>query len=224
MANSTDDPILREIDDELRQEKYLEIWRKYRVAFGALVVFVICAVAGYQGWRTYTESARRIAGEQFSDALRLAQLNQVDSAAWTFSRLAQDGPEGYSLLARFEHAALLNRKGDRNGAVATYRSISDDRDVDDVYRGLAVILETLAQIDDADPTALIQRLAPLTGPNDPWRFSARELTALLAFRKGDHDQAQNLFNGLVSDAAAPPGIRERSAAMLGILGSPIQQG
>mgnify|MGYP003537543597 CR=1 FL=1 len=57
-----------------------------------------------------------------------------------------------------------------------------------------------------------------------FRRLVRELTALLAFRKGDHDQAQNLFSGLVGDAAAPPGIRERSAAMLGVLGSPVQQG
>lgn len=224
MADSTDDPILREIDEELRQEKYLQLWRKYRVAFIALVVIIVCGVAGYQGWRSYTESAKRLAGEQFSDAMRLAQLNQVDNASQSFARLAQDGPKGYSLLARFEQAALMNRKGDRPGAVATYRGISDDKAIDGVYRGLAIILETLVQLDTAEPTVLIQRLAPMTGPDDPWRFSARELTALLAFRKGDFDLAQNLYTGLISDAAAPPGIRERSAAMLGILGGQVQQG
>jgi len=223
VADTIDDPILREIDEELRQEKYLQIWRKYRVVFIGVVVVVICAVAGYQGWRSYTENARRVAGEQYSDALRQAQLNQVDSAAQSFARLAQSGPEGYSLLARFEQATLLSRKGDNAGAVAVYHSISDDRTVDEVYRGLAVILQTLTQLDSGEPTALIQRLAPLISPNNAWQFSARELTGILAFRKGDIDQAQNLFSGLANDAGAPPGVRERSAAMLGVLGTPQSQ-
>ena len=223
MADSTDDPLLREIDEELRQEKYLEIWRKYGAYIVAVVVIIVGTVAGYQGWRSYAASLNRGAGEQFNRALELAQSNQTDSAVQAFAKLAQEGPAGYALLARFEQASLQSRKGDKAGAALLYRAIADDRSIDAIYRDLSTLLAVHEEMDSADPTTLIQRLALLTGPSNPWRFSAREVTGMLAFRKGDRDQAQNLFSTLANDPAAPQGVRQRSAAMLGVLSSQAQE-
>jgi hypothetical protein len=223
VANTTDDPLLREIDEELRQDKYLEIWRKYGVYIIAVVVIIVGSAAGFQGWRSYTASQNRAAGEQFNRALELSQTNQTDNAAQAFAKLAQEGPAGYALLARFEQASLQARKGDKAGAGLLYRAIADDKNVDGIYRDLAALLAVNEEMDSGDPTALIQRLATLTGPSNPWRFSARELTGMLAFRKGDRDQAQNLFSTLANDPAAPQGVRQRAAQMLGVLGSQAQE-
>ena len=224
MADSADDPLLREIDDELRQEKYLQLWRQYGTYFVAVVVAVVVGVAGYQGWRSYSEQARQAAGEEFNRVLQLAHSNQFDSAAQALAKLDDKGDTSYGLLARFEQASIASRKGDRAAAVTLYQTIADDGGVDSVYRELATLLGAIEAMDSADPAALIQRLAPLTSTGNPWRFSAREVTGMLAFRKGDHDQAQSLFRGLVNDGAAPQGVRERSAAMLGVLGSQTQEG
>lgn len=224
MADPADDPLLREIDDELRQEKYLQLWRKYGTYLVVLVVAVVAGVAGYQGWRSYTEQARQAAGEEFNRVLQLTHSNQLDSAVLALTKLAANDDTSYGLLARFEQASIASRKGDRAAAATLYQTIADDGGVDTVYRELATLLGAIEEMDSADPASLIQRLAPLTSAGNPWRFSAREVTGMLAFRKGDRDQAQSLFNGLVNDPAAPQGVRERSAAMLGVLGSQTQEG
>ncbi|MEE8534520.1 MAG: hypothetical protein V3S45_00650, partial [Kiloniellales bacterium] len=59
---------------------------------------------------------------------------------------------------------------------------------------------------------------PLTADANPWRHSAREISAVLAFRSGDREKAVELFTGLAKDASAPEGIRARAGEMLAAIG------
>ena len=212
------DSLLREIDEELRQERYAELWRKYgNYVIGAAATLVL-GVAGYQGWNTYDISTRRAEGERFFDAQRLADSNQPEAAQRSFARLAEDAGAGYALLARFQNAALTAQTGDRLAAAAAYRELAEDTGIDALYRDLALVLGALQEVNAADPTALIRRLAPLTADDNPWRYSAREITAILARRSGDVAKARELFSGLAGDEAAPQGIRVRAAELLAILG------
>ena len=220
----TDDPLLKEIDEELRQEKYLELWHKYGTFIIAGVVTLIATVGGYQAWHSYMEEARQTAGEQFERAIELVQSGKRNDAVSAFAKLAEEGPSGYALLAKFEQAAILGREGNAASAAAIYRTIANDDSYNETYRDLATLLGTLQEMNSSDPVALIQRLAPLTAAGNPWRYTARELTGILAYRKGDIDQARSLFTALSNDNLAPPGVRERSAAMMGILGTNAREG
>jgi hypothetical protein len=220
----TDDPLLKEIDEELRQEKYIELWRKYGTFIIAGVVALIASVGGYQAWHSYMEESRQTAGEQFERATKLVQSGKRDNAVTAFAKLAEEGPSGYALLAKFEQAAILGREGNKTSAAAIYRTIANDDSYNVTYRDLATLLGTLQEMESSDPVVLIQRLAPLTGADNPWRYTARELTGILAYRKGDVDQARSLFTALSNDNLAPAGVRERSAAMMGILGTSAREG
>ncbi len=65
---------------------------------------------------------------------------------------------------------------------------------------------------------LSERLAPLTAEDNPWRYSALELTALLSGRTGDKERERDIFTRLFEDPGAPAGIRARASEMLKILG------
>jgi len=62
--------------------------------------------------------------------------------------------------------------------------------------------------------ALTARLGPLLAADSPWRFSARELSALIALRKGDTEQARASYTALADDPKTPSGARARAAEML----------
>ena len=52
----------------------------------------------------------------------------------------------------------------------------------------------------------------------PWRFSAREMSAVLAARAGDKDKARTLFQQLADDSQAPAGVRSRAADLATLYG------
>jgi hypothetical protein len=206
VADSGQDNLLREIDEDLRQERYAKLWKTYgRYIVGAAVALVV-AVAGHQGWTAYDIGVRSAEGRQFADAQRLAAEDR-----------AEDGTAGYALLSRFQEAALLAGKDDRIAAVAAYQAIAADTGIAAMYRDLAVVLSALQETDGSDLQGAIDRLAPVTADDNPWRHSAREVTAVLAMRKGDQAKARSLFDALATDPAAPQGIRSRAVEMLSVI-------
>lgn len=217
MAEPTQDSLLREIDDDLRHEKYAKLWKQYGAHVVAAAFLLVAGVAGYQGWRHYDINNREALGERFSDAMRLARDDGQADAANAFSGLAREGG-GYSVLARLQEAALHAAGKDRAAAAAIYRELADDSGADAVYRDLAVVLGVLQEMEGGDSSTLTLRLAPLTADANPWRHSAREISAVLAFSSGDRDKAVEIFTGLAKDSSAPEGIRARAGEMLAAIG------
>ena len=106
------------------------------------------------------------------------------------------------------------RTGDRDGALSIYQVMAEDSGIDPLYAGLARLYAVMHQLDSGDPEALSKDLEPLLSENGAWRYSARELAALLALRKGDTEAARTAYTLLADDAKTPPGIRARAAEML----------
>jgi len=217
VADLSDDSLLREIDEELQQEKYAKLWKAYGKYVIAAVVVVVAVVAGYQGWRAYEKKVQLEEGARFAAALRLAD-SQPDAAREAFAKLGEDAVSGYGVLARFQKAAIQAKSGDRAGAARAYAILGADTSLDVIYRDLAVILGALHEMDGTPSPDLERRLAPLMADANPWHHSAREIVALLAMHGGDTKKARDLFKGIADDAAAPGGMRQRARELMAVLG------
>ena len=220
MAEKTEDDILfREIDEDLRQDEFQKLWKAYGKYTLAGVVVLVLGVAGFKGWQSYDISARKALGVRFQSAADLVTAGNTDEALKMFFEIAEDGG-GYQMLARFNQARIYARQGDAGGAAAAYRALVGDGAIDSLYRDLAVILGAYQELNDpgADLPALAKRLERLRAENSPWRYSAGEISGLLARRAGDRAKAKELFQGLANDPRAPQGVRARAQEMLSIIG------
>ncbi len=214
------DQFIQEVEDDLKRDRQLELWRKYGVWVTALALLVVIGVAGYQGWRNYQRGQQYEYGQSYAQALALLAKGKDAEARAEFGKLAGEAVSGYAELAVLQRAALLAKGGDGAGAAALYRQLADDTSADELFRDLAVILAALTTADNADPRELTARLAPLTEAGNPWRYSALEVTALLAQRQGDQARAKEIYQSLADDAKAPQGMRARAAEMLAVMESP----
>lgn len=210
--------IFKEVDEDLRRERYLKLWRKYGKYVIAGAVAIVVATAASVAWQEYRKSQMLEQSTRFAQALDLAQEGRTAEAAAAFANLAADASADFTALARLQEAALKAKSGDVAGAVQIYGRLANDNGVDRAFRDLAVILGALHTVDSADPAALVERLAPLTAENSPWRHSALELTALAVERLGDRTRAGEIFARLAGDPDAPLALRMRAAEMLAAFG------
>lgn len=220
MGENTDTSLLREIDEELRQEHYSLLWARYGKFLIAAAIILVASVAGYKGWQAYDISRRSELADRFSLAVATELSGDLEQAHQAYNALSASASGGYEVLARFRAASTLSQKGDQTAAAAAYAALAGDNGIDRQYRDLALLLGTMNDLDSADPAAIISRLAPLTAQDSTWRFSARELSALAALRAGDRQQAVNLLNQLIADTAAPSGVRARAQELLAARGNP----
>jgi hypothetical protein len=211
-----DDPagqlLIQEVDEELRREQYLALWRRYGVYIIILVVGVVVLVAGYEGWRAWQDRLRQEEPARFGAAAALVAEGKKDEGLNELSSLAADGRTGYATAALMAEADLKARSGDIKGAMDTYDRLASSG-ASAIYRDLAVLKGALLGMDSGD-SRFESRLNGLTVAGNPWRYSALETLAAAALRKGDNKHAGDLFRQLADDLTAPQGVRARAAEML----------
>lgn len=211
--------LFREIDEELRQERFEKLWRRYGRYVIAIGVVLVISVLGWQIWNHYRATQRQAASMQFTTAERLAAEGKRAEAAALFASLADRSVSGYEYLSRFHQAALRAESGDTAGAVALYDALAGKDDLDRTLRDAATVFAVMLQADDpkADVPALQARLEPLVNAGRPWRHAARELSGLLALRAGDRKTARERFAAIADDLQAPQGMRARAAQVLAVI-------
>ena len=210
--------IFREVDEDVRKERYLKLWKAYGAYAIAFAVVVAVAVAGGVGWDRYRQSEREADGLRFAQALQLTQEGRHTEAAAAFAELGGSASAGYRTLSRFQEASALARAGDSAAAVAVYDGIAGDGGAEDALRDLAGLLAVMQLLDNAAPGELDLRLEPLVREDGVWRYSARELSGLVAQKRGEVAQAREIFAALAADPGAPAGVRSRAAEMFAALG------
>jgi hypothetical protein len=178
-------------------------------------VLVVAGVAGYKGWTYWQVKRAQDAGSQFSQALQ--DSTDAAKAHEILTDLAQSGPEGYRVLARFQLAAAEAKAGEADKAVADYDALAVDPGVDPILQGHASLQAAALRLEEADMAEMQRRLKPLTDSGSPWQFSARELLGLTAYRLNDMREAEKEFSALVGDQGTPPNLRERADMMLALI-------
>ncbi len=214
--------IFREVDEDIRQERYEKLWKRYRWWLLGLVIALIGAVAAYVIIDKRNDSLRREEGLRFAAALSELEAGRPKEAAAQFKALAEDTDSGYLALARLRAADALAAAGDRTAAVALYDELSRDSQANLRYRELSGLLAAEHLLDSAPPQEVMQRLAPLVSGNGPWRSLAVELTALAQIKAGRTDAARQMFAELSQDLTAPSGVRARAQELLASLGGPLK--
>jgi hypothetical protein len=208
------DSLLREVEDELRQDQLKKLWTDYGTyLLGAAVAFVI-GVGIYQQVEASRIAAAQAAGARYEAARRLVVDNKASEAVAAFQDIAKSGPTGYATLARFQTAAASVKADKTAEAVAIYDAIVADSAADPVSRDFARMQAAALRLDSADWTEIQNRLTPLVDERNAFRANARELLGLAAQKAGKPDEARKFFLQVVGDAKASQALKDRAGTYM----------
>ena len=213
----SDRDFFREVNEAVRQDRYNELWDKYGVYALAAAALIVAGVAGFKVWSYWQEQKAQAAGTDFSQAVTELDSGDVAKARDVLNSLAAKGPTGYQILSRFQLAAAEAQAGSTDKAVALYDALAADPEADTILKGLATIQAATLKLDTADYAEMERRVKGLIDENSPWRYSARELLGLSAYRQNNVPAAEKQFSELVADQGTPQNLRERADMMLSLI-------
>ncbi|MGL4371318.1 MAG: tetratricopeptide repeat protein, partial [Alphaproteobacteria bacterium] len=96
---------LDELQEEIRQEKYVKFWKSYG-PFVLLGVFLMLAGTGlYLGWKSYQNHGYQAEGTNYQRALDLLKAGKKAEALELFKHL-ETTSSGYGFLAKLRQLAL----------------------------------------------------------------------------------------------------------------------
>ncbi|HEX5080096.1 MAG TPA: tetratricopeptide repeat protein [Geminicoccaceae bacterium] len=212
------DDFMREVDEAIRQDRWLKLWSHYGHYLVGAVLAVLVGTAAGVGWRAWHDNRRQAEAERYMAAVELLRQDRPAEAAEAFGALAQDADSGYAVLSRLQAAQALGEAGDTAGKLKLLDQLAADQGAGSVYRDLGELLAAQQKFGEADSDDLEGQLERLTAADNPWRYSALELVALAQLRAGDKEAARKTFASLVDDPRTPPDLSRRAAEILASLG------
>ncbi len=212
------DELFREVDEEVRQDRYQEMVKRYGTYVVGAVVLIVGATIAFVVWRDSQESARMADSERFLAAV-VEEQSSSESALGQLQAIAQDGTTGYRYLASLREASLLADSGKKGDAVAVFDALAADDTYSKTYRDLAQVFAVANGMDQMSRDEVRSRMEPLNTPDNPFRFSAREFLAVSAIGAGGSDDARELLRSIVEDPDSPLATRARASELLALIGS-----
>jgi hypothetical protein len=203
--------IFREVEEEVRRERFEQLWKEYGDYIVAGACLIVIAAAGLQLWRTYDQRERSKASNEYAVAEEMLEAGQTVQAADAFGRLADSAPGGYKELARLQHADALTASGERGDALNIYKQIAAG---DDALLGAVARMHAAWAIVDFAPRAeVLSTLGPLTDAPNSWRPMAMEVVAYWDYRSGNFKTAQAEYESVAHNNDASASLRTRCKVM-----------
>jgi len=210
--------LFREIDEEIRHDRALEIWKKYGNYFIGLALLMVVATAGYRIYAHFEQKKADALGLRFQSALEASTSGRSDEAAKEFQSIAAEGKNGYAVLARFRAAAELGTVN-KAEAIKLYEAIAADTSLPLILQGLARLRGATLAVDDLSFDELKTRVEPLLPQGGPWAGLARELLGTKKLAAKDYKAAGDYFDAIITDDAAPASVKQRATMYLALVKS-----
>jgi hypothetical protein len=210
--------IFQEVDEEVRREQLMKLWRRYQNYIIAAAVLLVLAVGGWRAYDWWETKKAAEAGTAFEAAILLSEQGKHAEAEAAFSTIAADSTTTYRTLALVRAAAELAQT-DPKSAVAAYDKIAAVSSIPPELRDLAGLRSGALLLDNGSFAEARQRLEPLTGADHVYRHTARELLALAAWRAGDTTAAKSWIDMIMTDPATPPDSRSRVEMLNALMSS-----
>jgi len=210
--------VFQEVDEELREEKYKSIWRKYKYyVIGGVILFVL-AIAANAFWKDYNLKEINDRSERFFTALEMAQEDKVNAITLLeeFASKEEKNAKYNVLIARFSEAAIRRSEKDFNGALAIYENLANNN-ISDFYADYAKLssAEMLIALNNKKEARLI--LDNLINNSSDLKYIAMEYLGYIEIDEGNFSKARTIFINITEEASSSVNMKNRSREVLSIL-------
>lgn len=207
---SESDSFIREVSEEVRQERMLKLWKR----FAPLIIGgfgLIIAVAAGINWY---QAQERAAAMERGGALLSGDIDDLGAAEAAAADV--DGPAAPIAALRVATAAAAS--GDTRRAIEAFRAVAATPGLDPAYADLAALKAARLEAEAGDPAVAAQDLAALVPPDAPYRLLALELRAALRVNLGDTEGAVEDLETILADPLTAPAMRSRVEELGAALG------
>lgn len=216
MSNNFDQ-FMQEVESDLRQEKFEQLWKKYGKSISIGFGVIIALSLGFNLWQNYQIKQRDIISQQFVSAQNLIFSKKIGDALSAMEGIAKSSHQTYATLARFNIASILQMETghkDLNKAEAIYKELMDDRRVDHVFRELSTIQYVSLCLNrnntNDELEALLKMLESCTREAAPYYHLALELKGMIELRQKNYEKASETFVSIAQDKKSPKDLRLRA--------------
>lgn len=215
--------VFEEVNEDIRRENMTNLWKKYGPWVIGVCVLIIAAVGGNQFYKNYQISEAVSASNAYDAYLTALNADGATGASGAdeLATVEKTAHAGYIFLSKMSQADAYASDKNLIEAVKLYDIIAADVNIAQNDRDIATVKSAYLLVDSASLADLKSRLVNINVVENAFRFQARELIGLSAYKHEAYAEAQEIFSSLSQNAQTPNSIRGRAANLISLLASKI---
>ena len=203
--------IFREVDEDIRKERYINLFRKYGVYIIAIIVIIVGTLAGIQFYSGYQVDKNEML---FAEYINIIENNSDD----TLEKLSDSGEtsniflNGMYLLKRSD---LLVASGQIDQATLLLSEAIDNNTLNKIHNDVAIYKLLMINIETLSIEEIKSYQTKLISEVDAF-YLIEELIAIKLLIGGQREDAIKKFSELSANNNVPIEIKNRSAVFIKI--------
>ena len=203
--------VLRQIDEDLRKDRILSLWKKYRIYIIVFILLIISSVIGYQINKSLNISNNQKQVENYLIASNLPSENEIVSSLSNLENSSNTFMRG---LIRLKMANALMSQGKKEQSQAILIELMRDREINKILNDAAGYFYLMSNLNEITKDEISVYFSDSQIDNSAFKYLFLELFALYDLFSGDFEQTNKSFQKIINDPEAPREIIIRSEKFL----------
>ena len=203
--------ILRQVDEELRQDRLLSLWRRFRVYLIGGLILLIGSVLGYQINKSVKQSFYEEEVEKYIISSDLVDFNQTIEE---LGKIENSNQLLISGIAQIKIATLLMENGKKQESKNKLLKIIKDGKADSILTDLAIYFYLMSSLNDVSMDEINTYLTNDKLENSSFKYLFRETAAIKNLLVGNIKLSKEKFDELINDENTPRDIVIRANKFL----------
>ena len=192
--------ILRQVDEELRQDRLLNLWRRYRIYLIGGLILLISSVLGYQINKSVNKSFYEGEVEKYISTSDLVDFNQ---AVENLDKIENSNQLLISGIAQIKIAILLMENGKIQESKARLLEIINEDQADTMLTDLAIYFYLMSSLNDMPIDEINTYLTTNKIETSSLKYLFKETIAIKNLLAGNIKKSKEKFDELINDENAP---------------------
>ena len=188
--------IFDEVSEDLRQDQFLQVWRKYSKVIIGFVTLIIISILGFQGYKSWKKNQLNFQAEYFFNGLEKLEDKKFEESIQLFLNSPSKKNDGYSMLTKFGLAEANYKNNAIEKMLLNYKDIYDNKNIDNYYQYLARFLSVIKD-NKSSYQQLHDRLKPILNSPNKLQILAAELEIILFIKFNMIKQAKESLKTLL---------------------------
>ena len=188
--------IFDEVSEELKQDRLLQIWKKFSKFIISFFAIIIISIFCYQFFINFNKKKLESSSQQFFDALDKLESKQYNESFEIFLKSSNEDNKGYRVLSLFGLAETNYKSGKIKEMALNYKKIYEDTNIDLYYRNLSRLLSVMKDNISSFENQ-INILKPILNSPSKLQILAAELEVMLYIRSDNINKASVKLKNLL---------------------------
>tara|TARA_B110000483_G_C18168334_1_gene532282 strand:- start:601 stop:1245 length:645 start_codon:yes stop_codon:yes gene_type:complete len=206
--------IFNEIDEDIRKEKYKNLWDKFGKYLIGLILLIVIIFSANQFNQLNSISKNKKVLEMYFNATEEIEKNQIETAENYFEKIYSESNKTLAAFSKFKLSSFYYLNDKKEKSQNELISLYNDSSIDDLYRELALYKYMLISLDSSTIEELKLELASLPIINKKFEPYFQEIFAIKYLLLNQNDKANIIFKDLMLDNSTPFDLKIRLEKLL----------